>query len=226
MSEYWRLTSMRNPTLFNGPLVRSHGVSWESDSCVVSWSRSNYAHYLWRHAPGNSPDRPYARAVYVSVVARTDDGSLVLGRMATETSSPGRIQLPGGNVVPPITDDDLTEDAVRRHAACEFREEVGVELDPEALRLWAIKVGGAGDIGVFYLADLGSAELLRRAFDEHIAQHDGPPEFTSLITVHSGIPGIPLIGPQVDYLPALLQMLFGTPLVPGTEFTPRGVRHV
>jgi hypothetical protein len=75
------------------------------------------------------------------------------------------------------------EDLLRQTAAREFHEEVGVRLAPSALRLWAVKDGGAGDVGVFNTAHVGRTAVLRDVFSRHVEKSGERAEFASLVIV-------------------------------------------
>ncbi|MFD6391178.1 NUDIX hydrolase [Nocardia sp. NPDC060259] len=206
VDEYWTHRVLDNPTLFNGPLVAAAGIRFEEAGCDLQWFRSDYAHYLWRQAPGSSEHRPYARTIYVATVARTENGGILVGRMADTTSSPGRIQLPGGNAEPP-NDEEFVEGTLRNHAIREFAEEVG--MPPPAIRLWAVKTGGVGDIGVVYSTNVCTTDAAA-AFSRVRAEQAKHSEFAAVLELVPSPSGKTVSEPVVDYLPVLLDTLFGT----------------
>jgi 8-oxo-dGTP pyrophosphatase MutT (NUDIX family) len=218
ISRYWGDRQAQNPSLFNGPLVAARGCRWDGGICTIRWSRANYADYLWRDSPEHAPQdetgrRRYARALFVSVLAVTTDERLVFGRMAADTSTPGRVQLPGGNVEPPVDGQrpDLT--AVGEHAVLELAEETGLQVAADAAPVWAVKDrGDYGDVGVIFRAEVGSAEEVQRTFAGHraaLAASGQHAEFVSLVAVDQATASSERLThdmrPHVDYLPAVLK---------------------
>ncbi|MGW1926472.1 GDSL-type esterase/lipase family protein [Streptomyces massasporeus] len=66
---------------------------------------------------------------------------LVVGRGARTTAAPGRWTLPGGSVEPPDDGQPLDGAALRRDAARELAEELGVRIADGELRLFAVTRG-------------------------------------------------------------------------------------
>ncbi|MEO7194979.1 MAG: NUDIX hydrolase [Pseudonocardiaceae bacterium] len=221
----WKARASANPRLFDGPILAARSVDWDGARCTVRWSRASYAQYLWRYGPEEVVQCRFARALFVSVLAQTADGQVLLGRMAPDTSTPGRVQLPGGNVRPPDEGAPLTAHAVREHAVRELAEETGVELAPSAASLWAVKdLGAFGDVGIMLRADVPAAGLAHQTFQRHLqglAAAGQTPEFTCLLSVrrsdgplrgqvaHPGLPLLEALSPHVDYLPAVLHASLG-----------------
>lgn len=216
IDEHWTRATAVNPNLFDGQLIEARSTSWEGTRCLVYWSPSSYAAYLWRYANGVEGDHRYARALFTSVVVTTTARTVLLGLMGTGTSAAGRLQLPGGNVELAKSNSTLTLDMVRQDALRELEEETGVGLRADALQLWAIKENGAfGDVGVFFRADAMNAASVREEFARQrarLAADGSVPEFTDLHFSEIGTeenPGAMSHSRHcsVDYLPELFKAL-------------------
>ena len=210
LAEWWESFSEQRPSLFNGPLVACQSCDLgANDSIEIDWYRTSYAHYLQRIAP--LPVASPARALFCSVVLIAESGRLVVGRMSSDTSSPNRLQLPGGN----ITLDDANELALEHctaNACQELQEEVGVVLDTTALDLWRVKVGGVfDDVGLIFKCRSTMTEAaIYDTFERHcsgLRAAGNSPELAGLVlldpTTFETDPSIEC----VDYLPAVTAAL-------------------
>ncbi|MBL7621987.1 NUDIX domain-containing protein, partial [Frankia sp. AgB1.8] len=153
VDDAWDEAVRVKPGLFDGPVAASGGLRWDEaqpGTLVLTWLRATYRRYVSPRTPGSARWLPH---LFVSVLQPTDDGALMVGRMATWTSSPGRWQLPSGTGEPPETVGDPLEVAdLRALAARELLEETGTELPAADLRFWRLSRGSQGDVGVLFLA--------------------------------------------------------------------------
>lgn len=197
----WDKAVEANPSLFDGPAVACVATRWDQPgSLALSWTRITYRHHALRLVPGNTSWLP---SLFVTVVQPSDDGRMVAARMSSTTAAPGRWQLPGGSVEPPAEHDELDGSAVRRHAARELAEEVGVDLPPEELRLWAVTRGQHRSIGLVFLAPSRPAALLHECFKAVVAAdrvNGRDPELDRIALVRSTADLADLDGPHADYL--------------------------
>ncbi|MER7705568.1 NUDIX hydrolase [Kitasatospora sp. NPDC097605] len=196
----WADMVLANPALFDGPVVACAGTSWPRPGELhVSWSRVTYRHYALRRVTTSTA--PTA-SLSVSVLQPTDDGRVLIGRMAPTTAAPGRWQPPGGAVEPPPDGERLDLAALRRNAVRELAEETGVSAVPTELTLWAATRGRYGSVGVLFLAPPRPETELRERFAAL-----APPEreLVELAFVRSpaGLPDLP--GPHADYLAPLVR---------------------
>ncbi|MGW2642686.1 NUDIX hydrolase [Streptomyces sp. NPDC001348] len=201
MDRVWDEAVRANPTLFDGPVAALTGLTWEErHGLVLSWTRASYRLRALRGVPGATAWLP---SLFVCVLQPTDDGRLLVGRMAPWTAAPGRWQLPGGSVEPPAAGEDLDLAALRRHAARELAEETGADTGPEALTLGLATRGRTGSVGILFLAPACSAASLYERYaalaDAETAQ-GREPEFDRLALVGSPDALAALGGPHVDYL--------------------------
>jgi 8-oxo-dGTP pyrophosphatase MutT (NUDIX family) len=227
VERFWASQAALNPHLFDGQLVEVRDLEWRGRGCHIRWSVNRYALSLWRRAfPPDSDDAPFARAVFAAVAVEAPDGSLVVGRMGSHTSTEGRIQCPGGQIEPP-DDGEITLDYIRSEAARELVEETGVIVDLNGAPIWTVKTGGKyGDVGIYFKA---KASNIEETFDRHCRTLDAAgelPEFGSLIFVNAEPAAAAaeppdILRPHLDHLQPLLFEMFGDTAVSAREYYPR-----
>lgn len=197
----WEKAVRANPSLFDGPVVACAGMEWDGAHCLVlSWARVTYRHYALRRVPGATSWLP---SLFVNVLQPTDDGRALVARMSVSTAAPGRWQLPGGSVDPPIDHEELDAEALRRNAARELTEETGLDAAPEDLTLWAVSRGEHGSIGLVFRAPSRPAPVLRERFEALVAAERSlgrEPELDRIALLRSSAECGSLAGPHADYL--------------------------
>lgn len=202
MDRIWARDTAGNPALFDGPAVACVALQvGASGRPVLSWAPVTYRYRALRLIP--SAWKP--SSVFVTVLQRVTGGGLVVGREAGWTAHPGRWQLPGGSVEPPPAGQPLDLAFLRRHAARELAEEVGLRTDPDDLQAWAMSQGEHGNIGIHFAAPPVPEALLRRHHQELLTTlaAGAEPELEQIEVVTSA-GQLPALGLVVDYLPPLL----------------------
>ncbi|WAC50396.1 NUDIX hydrolase [Frigoribacterium sp. SL97] len=197
--DHWASIQAERPWLFDGPIVAAIVDSPHSETVTVRWYPSTYSRYLARDVAGD--DGGFDRALFASVVVRSRDGLVLFGAMADTTSSPGRMQLPGGNVEL-ASDGSLDEPRIRAEAARELREETGIAVEPATLRPHRVSVGDSyGDVGFLYRYDseLTASELLTAV--------NGEGEFARFVFADPAEVNATREGHWVDYAEGLLVSL-------------------
>ncbi|MFE6848714.1 NUDIX hydrolase [Streptomyces sp. NPDC057686] len=151
-------------------------------------------------------------------VQLTDDGRVLVVRVAPSTAAPGRWQLPGGSVEPPGDGEVLDEGALRGQAARELAEEIGAQVKPDELRLWVATRGENSSVGLTYLAPARPDAELRERFTTVVAKRaeSREPELDEVALVRSSAELAGLAGPHVDYLEPIVRRYAVAPLLPGT----------
>ncbi|WP_345616613.1 NUDIX hydrolase [Streptomyces ziwulingensis] len=204
MTRGWEEAVAANPALFDGPTVVCAGLERKSsDTLLVTWYRATYRLYVLRLDPVHAVSAP---SVFVSVAQPTDDGRLLVGRMASSTAAPGRWQLPGGTIEPPETGAALDMEALRRHAARELAEEIGHNVPCGDMELWAVTRGDKGNVGVHFRAPACPAEALGEQYTALVAAERAQgrtPELDRLAFIRSAGDVAGLGGRSADFLPVL-----------------------
>ena len=137
LTAWWQEFSQSNPHFFNGELIAcDRCVQMGNGEIQIDWFRTTYSHYLQRTA--TNPVLAPAKALYCSVAVTTDRNRLLIGRMNKKTSSPGRLQLPGGNISLEKLN-EITIEHCRLDASRELLEETGLFVEPNELRFWLVK---------------------------------------------------------------------------------------
>lgn len=205
MNRRWEEMTASNPGLFDGPTVVCAGVeAKDPHTLVLTWYRATYRRYVLRMDPVHAVPAP---SVFVTVAQPTDDGRLLVGRMASATAAPGRWQLPGGTVEPPAAGSDLDLDALARHAARELAEEVGLDIGSEELELWAVTRGDKGNIGLHFRAPGRPAATLEDRYAALVAAETSrgrTPELDRIAFVRTAADVDGLGGPGADFLPLVV----------------------
>ena len=200
----WHEAVRQNPTMFDGPVVLCADLRDSSSGLEVAWCRATYRYRAVRQIPG----APALSSVFVCVLQPSSDGRLLVGRMSASTSSPGFIQLPGGNLEPSPPGEELTIDALRRHASIELAEETGIVADPGELSLWMAARTSNGNVGFFFLAPSLPADLILERHTSIAAtdRREGrEPEFAEVALVSDTDDLEQLNARSADYLRPLLE---------------------
>jgi 8-oxo-dGTP pyrophosphatase MutT (NUDIX family) len=205
----WRETVRQNPAMFDGPVVLCSDLRQLSHGLEVSWCRATYRYRAVRQIPG----APALSSVFVCVLQPTSDGRLLIGQMSASTSSPGLIQLPGGNLEPSPPAEELTIESVRRHASTELVEETGVVADPDDLSLWVAARTSNGNVGFFFLAPSLPALVILERYASMVAadRREGrEPEFADVALVRDADDLDRMNSRSADYLRPLLDRFRST----------------
>ncbi len=165
-AEHWARAQSVNPSLFDGAVLLASDLRWSGSSCEVDFFEGSYSRYHWVRCTGR---RYGPGALFASVLATTLEGALLAGCMAETTSTPGRIQLPGGNIER-VRREPLDIRTAMASAARELAEEVGIQVDTGELELTHVKSGGDhGDVGLIFSVRLPRAiPHLASVFAQHL----------------------------------------------------------
>ncbi|MFG3223942.1 NUDIX hydrolase [Kitasatospora sp. NPDC048194] len=203
MDRLWEEAVASRPVLFDGPAVACIAVEDAGDELLLSWARVTYRYRALRRLESCSW---LPASVFVTVLQPVEDGGLIVGRNSGSTASPGRWALPGGSAEPPAEAGALDLAALRRHAAQELVEEVGVTADPEDMTAWGVTRGEFGNIGVHFDAPPVPAELAHKhheALVEAEAARGAAAELDQLAVVRSAA-DVTALGHHADFLPQVV----------------------
>jgi len=228
LDDAWDAAVRARPALFDGPVAASGGLHFDEDqpgTCVLTWLRATYRRYVPRRTAGSALWLPH---LFVSVLQPAEDGSLLVGRMAPWTSSPGRWQLPSGTGEPPAdAAAPLAVADLRALAARELHEEVGTLLPPADLTLWRVSRGRQGDVGVLFLAPPRPETQLRERHAALVAAERAAgrePELEQIAFVRTEVDLAALADPRGDLEPILRAFREDPRSAPGLVVEPPQVR--
>ncbi|MGW1514307.1 NUDIX hydrolase [Streptomyces sp. NPDC002394] len=204
----WEEAKAHNPTAFDGPLVASLGIDLSGPGpSVVRWARMTYRHRALRKL---RPAEGVPGSVFVTVLLPTEAG-LAVGRGSPTTAAPGHWSLPGGSAEPPVAGLPLDMASLRRDAARELAEELGVDIAVEELRLWGLTRGTRfGSLGFHFLAPPVPSALVRRRHADltvRETKRGDVPELDKVAFVPSAEQAARL-GSGADYLQQVLSRYF------------------
>lgn len=203
IDDAWNDMVRINPAIFGGPVVLCSALDYLSPHLSIRWSRATYRYRTVRQIPG----APALSSIFVSVLQPTTDGRLLAGHMSQSTSSPGVLQLPGGNLEPPLQGNRLTTQAMRQHAATELAEETGIHADPHRLTLWAAARTSNGNVGFFFLAPPLPADFILQCHASVVAadhSNGTEPEFAKVTFLFEAATLRGISARPADYLAPLL----------------------
>ncbi len=203
MDRFWDESVAIQPALFDGPAVACIEVDASGGELVLEWARVTYRYRALRSVKTCAW---LPASVFVTVLQPVEDGALIVGRSSATTSYPGRWALPGGSAEPPAPGETLDLAGLRRHAAQELVEEIGVAADPEGMTVWAVTRGEHGNIGVHFRAPTVPLALVLKhheaLVEEERARGTGP-ELDQLAAVRS-VDDLTALGTCADFLPQVI----------------------
>ena len=130
ISIFWEQSKKDNHSLFNGELICVSEYKESKEVIEITCKRTSYAHHLYDERVG-LPKEYGCHNLVVGCLLETSDNYYVIGEMASNTSVPNCLLIPGGNV----DNTDIKEDRVDILNALkrESREEVNIDLQDKSL---------------------------------------------------------------------------------------------
>lgn len=125
IEEFWQAKVEKHPHFFRGDLVTASNVQRnEKGEIVIDCKRTDYAHFLYEKT--NRSKENSCCSVWAGNLLETKDNKYILGRMTDKTSSPGRINLPGGSIdyLIDVSDGKIDPKVTARR---ELEEEIGID---------------------------------------------------------------------------------------------------
>ena len=107
ISIFWKQSKKDNPNLFNGELICVSEYKETNKLIEITCKRTSYAHHLYDERVG-LPKEYGCHNLVVGCLLETSDNYYIIGEMASNTSVPNCLQIPGGNV----DNTDIKEDRV------------------------------------------------------------------------------------------------------------------
>ncbi|MDD7910359.1 GNAT family N-acetyltransferase [Pseudovibrio exalbescens] len=181
IAAHWQKLVAAKPKSWNGTVLKAVNLKAENGVLSAVFSRCQYASFMaWRD--WGYPDIN-VKNMFGCATLRAADGTVILGQMASHTSTGGQVYFPGGNLDEQDIKTDGTIDvlgSIRR----EMLEETGIHPDrAEAGRLFLIEDGPRVCVAQEYFVPM-SAQEMRSAILAHNKALEFP-ELDDVIIVRS-----------------------------------------
>ncbi|MEP3280331.1 MAG: GNAT family N-acetyltransferase [Stappiaceae bacterium] len=178
---HWRTACEKKPALFNGDVYQLYDWTIEGGLFRGVLSKIGFADFLaWRD--WGYPDRT-VNNLFGTAVIRSTDGTLIFGRMASQTANAGKIYPPGGSL---DNNDIIEEDKLDIFGSIgrELKEETG--LDARKARIFGIyAVFDGARIALALCLDFKkSAAELQNVINHHIGEQIEP-ELSGVVQISS-----------------------------------------
>ncbi|KRN31177.1 NUDIX hydrolase [Liquorilactobacillus mali] len=203
----------RKKRYFNGDIYTVNRICSTQNEIIFSVNKTDYAHYLYSNS--HNLQEEDCKIIFTSVVLLTNDNKIILGKMGTSTSSPGRIQCIGGN----IDANDLEENKFNlRNSICrEINEEIGISVPKNKLTPAYLKTDSYMKYTaiIFWINLDKSWTDIKNLFQRHtnaLSNMNRLPELQNLLPVNLNEESISDFCKEnknhlVDYLPPLLNTI-------------------
>ncbi len=184
--EYWNERLKENPALRNGDVYTISDVVSEKEELYIKVNKTNYKHYLYTI---NHPDTVApCKVIYTCSALITIDNYIVIGKMNTHTSTPGRLQFAGGGIDASDLEGEFFN--LEKNIKNEIEEEIGITVGRNTASFFPkyLKRKGLNDFwAVMYEYNLNyNVRELNEIFESHVNQLEArgvKPEFSELIFV-------------------------------------------
>ena len=186
INDYWKIRLSDNVKLRRGRVFCIRNIIYNSDEVEINLVDTDYAHYLY--TMNNVIEKKYACRVCFAVgLIMTSDNKYIIGQMNKDTSTPLRLQLPGGG----LEEQDIINGNVclENNLDRELKEEVGFGIADKKMvassELKYIKQGGnCGFIAFIYKIKLKiSSEEYRVYFKKYCNDLLNTPELCNVFFV-------------------------------------------
>ena len=97
INDFWNQCKLENPSLWNGKLLCVSDYKEDNNKMMITCQQTDYNHYLFDERIGLSSEYGCYNLV-AGCLLETNDNYYVIGEMASNTSFPYGLQIPGGNV--------------------------------------------------------------------------------------------------------------------------------
>ncbi|WP_328586814.1 GNAT family N-acetyltransferase [Pseudovibrio exalbescens] len=157
IATHWQKVLAEKPKSWNGTVFKALRLTTDNGLLTAEFSRCQYASFLaWRD--WGYPDIT-VKNVFGCAALRSQDGTVILGQMASHTSTGGQVYFPGGNLDEQDLQTDGTIDvlgSIRR----ELQEETGISPNTvEPGRLFLISDGPRVCVAQEYVVPMASEDI-------------------------------------------------------------------
>lgn len=97
INDFWNQCKLENPSLWNGKLLCVSDYKKNNKKMMITCQITDYNHHLFDERIGLSSEYGCYNLV-AGCLLETNDNYYVIGEMASNTSFPNGLQIPGGNV--------------------------------------------------------------------------------------------------------------------------------
>ena len=191
INTFWDEQIKEKPYFFRGDLVTAIDLKEdEENKLILKCRKTDYAHFWYEKNHPN--EKASSCSVWAGTLLETLDGYYVLGRMASKTAAPGRINVSGGSI-----DFDLDKEngkiCPEKTAIRELEEEMGINANnPKYVRNKEIKYikipnSEISSVGFIMKADLNmnveGFKKLNEDFRKKLKENGAIEEFQDILFV-------------------------------------------
>ena len=218
IDNYWLKLLKDGKTLRRGDVLAISVVETGNRNIKIEVKLTDYAHYM--ATLNNIIDKKYAcKVIYTAAFVETLDKKIIIGEMSPNTSTPGRLQFPGGGIDKNDIDRNIIN--LNKNITKEIKEELGININcKEYVRYFKprfLKTGGSHDFyAVIFKVELNlDQKKFIKAYNnytESLKLKNITPEFNSLLFLNTDPEEIKNFlsnenKNKVDYLLSLPQLL-------------------
>ena len=218
IENYWLKILKDGKVLRRGDVFGISVAETRNSKINIEVKLTDYAHYI--ATLNNIIDKKYwCKVIYTAALVETLDKKIIIGEMGPDTSTPGRLQFPGGG----IDKDDLEKNNInlKKNISKEIKEELGIDINYKEYTSYFkphfLKTGGTHDFyAVIFKVELNLDQnkfiKLYNNYTETLKLKNITPEFNSLLFINNDPEEIvKFLGnnnqSKVDYLLSLLHIL-------------------
>ncbi len=218
IDKYWFKLLKDRKTLRRGDVFTISTIEKGKSRFKIRVKLTDYAHYM--ATINNKIDKKYGcRVIHTSALVETLDNKIIIGEMASNTSTPGRLQFPGGG----IDKTDLENNSINlnKNISKEIKEELGIEVSRKEhisyFKPRFLKTGGIHDFyAIIFKVELNlDQNKFIKVYNEYIETlklKNTIPEFNSLLFLNNNPEEIVNFlrfnnKSKVDYLHSLLHII-------------------
>ena len=219
IDHHWTELGKSGKTLTRGDGFTITTVKEDENEIRMYLSSTDYAHYM--ATIDNILEKKYkCMVIYTAALVETVDNYIIIGEMASNTSTPGRLQFAGGGLDKGDLDEKYYKIDLYKNLKREIKEELGISIvnrdHVKSTQVRFLVTGGAHDFyAIMFKIELNlNKNELTSLYNNHVEflEKKGlTPEFQSLLFLKNDPNDIEAFvrdnpKPMVDYLKKLIQI--------------------
>ena len=218
IDNYWLKLLKEGKTLRRGDSFTISAIETENSKLKIEVKLTDYAHYMATFH--NIIDKKYfCKIIYTAALVETLEKKIIIGEMAPNTSTPGRLQFPGGG----LDKNDIEKNNINlnKNITKEIKEELGIDINCKEhvsyFKPHFLKTGGSHDFyAIIFKVELNLDQnkfiKVYNNYTETLKLKSIIPEFNSLLFLNNDPEEIVNFlrnnnKSKVDYLHSLLQII-------------------